>query len=228
MDSDDIVSRMHRGLASLKNQAPNAFGIIDRLQELGLVALFGGALRGWALCGPERRPRDLDLVVESEDHGRLESTLAPYSPIKNSFGGFRMFIEPCPLDVWLLSDTHALRGKGGLTLAMLPQTTFFNLDAAAMDAGSGDAWLLPTYALDAANRVLDINREENPNPMRMLVRAIRLASDYDLSISPRLIKYMAGVVGKHEEKDVLRVAEADCHGPVPAWLGKAIALQFSA
>lgn len=102
-------------------------------------------------------------------------------------------------DVWPLDRTWAFVHDVSTEprFAALPLTTFFNLEAIAVDVWPVPGHRRTVYSGDdqffegVLSRTIEINREENPFPSLCVVRALVMASAIDFAIGPRLAEYLA-------------------------------------
>jgi len=129
------------------------------------------------LEGNEKFRSDIDLVINTDNISLLESVLAPYSPHRTAFGGYRIGLRKWVVDLWPLQWTWAIRSGyvRGDSLSDLTKTTFFNWDAIVYEIGSGAIHFAPRYVDELKNRLLSINLAVNPNPEGTAIRALRMA-----------------------------------------------------
>jgi hypothetical protein len=166
-------------------------GLWDRLPR---SAVFGGFVRDFGLGVDARLRSDIDIVSEASSL-EIEAALEGHSVIRNKFGGYRLYAGGRLFDIWSLDDTWAARQNLVRLnkLEDLYQTTFFNLDTGLLDYSRGR--LLGNACsddLEAAlqRRVLDINLVANPDPTAMARRAVKMAIEKDLCLSPKLAQFV--------------------------------------
>jgi hypothetical protein len=162
-------------------------------EDVGPVALFGGALRDWCLTGSKLPPRDFDFVVQTNDISALTDVLREYTISRNNFSGYRIAAGH-QVDVWRLADTWAFQNKKTTLddgFASLVNTTFLNSDAVVYDISGGRVYAHENYLKFLETRELDWNLFPNPNPAGAAIRALRLALVHDFSLSARLVKFIA-------------------------------------
>lgn len=162
--------------------------LTERLPE---TVIFGGMIREVALGNTRQFSSDVDIVTQSSSD-EIIAAIAEFSPIRNKFGGFRFNVGTQLFDIWSFDDTWAFR-KGlvsGSSFEDILKTTFFNLDAAAYHLQHRKIYCTEFYIKAVKNRVLDLNLEKNPAPSSMVRRAIRLAIENSLFITPRLGEYI--------------------------------------
>ena len=169
-----------------------ATDLIARLQETAPVAIFGGLLRD--LCFETNRTfySDVDLVVDSRDEDWLAHVLTPFNAIKNRFDGYRLHFDKWKVDIWPLSKTWAFR-QGlveGERFEDLLQTPFFDWDAIVFDLSARKLYCADDYLDKLRARTVDIILPDNPNPLGIVVRALRLAVKRRARFSRRLAEYV--------------------------------------
>lgn len=205
--------------------------ILDTFNELRnenwSAVIFGGTLRSLLLSRIDsefrERPRDVDIVVAIDSADELQERFRPHIHRINRFGGLqlRRYIEKSddremnefyPLDVWTLGSTWAFHQRESLLprFSSLPDTTFFNIEAIAVEvwpAGnrrkiySGE----DQFFHGIASRTLEINFRENPYPGLCIVRALALAYRLRFKIGPILAQYISEFGGSLFSSDLERI-----------------------
>lgn len=179
---------------------------VDEIREGHWPAVFfGGTLRSLLLSRLTHnvlgRPRDIDIVIRDTRLPDLQQQFEKYVARRTRFGGLQLQRVGWQFDVWPLQETHALK-EAGLShpdFHDLPRSTFFNLEAVAVDVLSRAGRPRTIYSADdqffrgVIERVIEINREENPFPGLCVVRAIVLAGNLKWKVGPRLLRYLARV-----------------------------------
>lgn len=216
MDSQPTVDELK---ASLRNDVAYLCHRVDRrwaepiartfrdLRESKAHAVFfGGTLRSLLLArmSPRRmtrlgRPRDIDIVVDGIDLEDLRIRFASMVSRETRFGGLQLKRLNMQFDVWPLNRTWSfVHDKTPTpTFSDLPYTTFFNVEAIAVDV-----WAEPgsTRSIYSGNdqffegmltRTIEINREDNPFPVLSVARSLIMASSLDFAIGPNLARYLA-------------------------------------
>lgn len=166
------------------------------------AVLFGGTLRSLLLSRLEDqrlgRPRDIDIVVAGTCMDALRERFRPVIKRETRFGGLRLERMNWQFDVWPLHGTRAFVEDNTQepSFSALPWTTFFNLEAIAVDAWVDPGCSRTIYSGDdrffegVISRTLEINRQENPFPSLCVVRALVMASSTGFAIGPRLAQYL--------------------------------------
>ncbi|MCF6209238.1 MAG: hypothetical protein L3J88_13825 [Gammaproteobacteria bacterium] len=188
----DLKKKVSYFLSSSKLGRPEVKDLLDQLQELGEVGIFGGMLRDLSLLGNKGFDSDIDIVIDASNEDALDALLRPYRPIRNKFGGYRLKLSQWAVDIWLLKSTWAFE-KGYVednTFADLCKTTFFDWDGIVYKVGDGTILTVDGYFDHINEGLLDINLENNPNPMGNIVKAFRYREKYGAGFSHRLAKYI--------------------------------------
>jgi hypothetical protein len=175
------------------------------------AVVFGGALRSLLMsvlrrCG-EGRPRDLDIVVAGPKVENLRDTFANSLVRLTRFGGLQLRRADWQFDVWPLDRTWAFvqDQHAQVSFAQLPQTTFLNIEAAAIELWSQEGLEREAASTKHArkiysgkeqffhailDRVVEINREDNPFPDLCVVRALVMAHELGFALGARLGAYI--------------------------------------
>lgn len=167
------------------------------------AVFFGGTLRSLLLsrlvCQKPGRPRDIDLVIEGPPLDILRQVFEHFIARETRFGGLQLRRSDWLFDVWPLERTWALVKDQVCEpdFADLPGTTFLNVEAVAVDVWPSSGLTRRIYSGDndpffhaILDRVLEINREENPFPELCVVRSLVMANDTGFNLGPRLAKYI--------------------------------------
>lgn len=180
--------------------------IVDTLRELqetnARAVFFGGTLRSLLasrmFCHKAGRPRDVDIVVSGALIEDLRERFEEIISRTTRFGGLQLQRLGWQFDVWPLDRTWAFVNDAVVDpeFEHLPSTTFFNLEAIAVEVWASPGKPRAIYSGDdqffegLMDRVLEINREENPYPELCVVRALVMSSGLEFQIGPRLAKYV--------------------------------------
>ncbi|NIC37047.1 hypothetical protein HBJ58_10170 [Halomonas desiderata] len=189
----DILKK--RIIQYLKNDAwhrPKQLGVLEHFWEhLPDSVIFGGMIRDFALDFAREFHSDIDIVT-LEPSSRLEDVLQPYSPVKNKYGGYRFHNHGYIYDAWSLNDTWAVKNKliAAENFEDLCHTTFFNLDAIALDFKRKRIYTAPCFHEGLYEKNLEINLSQHPFPSKIAKKGIYLAAKKQLSIGPNLANYI--------------------------------------
>ena len=166
--------------------------IVEVIAALPDTVIFGGMIREFALGNARGFVSDIDLV-STASQADISIAVAKYQAVRNKFGGFRFVIEKQRFDVWSLADTWAFKNgfAFGETFADLLTTSFFNVDAACYHVDRKELLCLPGYGGWIQERILDINLQQNPQPLSMARRALVLIQTRQLGVTRRLAEYIA-------------------------------------
>lgn len=193
--------------------------IVDTLRDIRQAnvraVFFGGTLRSLLLSRLQRgrfgRPRDVDIVVAGVNLDSLRAQFGEMITRETRFGGLQLRRMEWQFDVWPLQNTWAFLENGGRDahFSELPSTTFFNLEAVAVDVWAPPGRRRSIYAGDGqffdgiVDEVLEINQVENPFPALCIVRSLVLASSIGFAIGPRLARYLVRHAPAVDDHDLL-------------------------
>lgn len=181
---------------------------INEIKEMNLRAVFfGGTLRSLLMsrlvAEKQGRPRDIDIVIQGVSIAALQRQFAGDIVRETRFGGLQLRRMGWQLDVWPLENTWAFcQDESNPDFASLPQTTFFNLEAIAVEIWPAPGRPRTIFSGDdqffhgIIDRTLEVNREDNPFPELCIVRALIFAAQLDFQLGPRLAAY----ISKHGQK----------------------------
>ncbi len=178
------------------------------------AVFFGGTLRSLLISrlwyNKPGRPRDIDIVVQGAPVSQLRKRFEKIISRETRFGGLQLRRENWQFDVWPLENTWAFNQDSVQEpgFADLPGTTFFNLEAIAVDVWPQRGRTRRIFSGDGQffdgirNRVLEVNRKDNPFPGLCVVRALVFASSLDFRLGPRLTEYIAYEGGQISSNDL--------------------------
>ena len=167
------------------------------------AVFFGGTLRSLLVARrfyhSTGRPRDVDVVIEGVAVHELRALLHSLVSRETRFGGLQLRRDDWLFDLWPLDRTWAFTQEGGGNpeFARLPATTFLNVEAVAVDVWTEGTRERAIYSGDdqffraILDRVVEVNREDNPFPELCVVRSLVMTSDLGFRVGPRLADYIA-------------------------------------
>lgn len=194
--------------------------VVDAIQRNRWRAVFfGGTLRSLLLSrlveGQPGRPRDVDIVIQGPPLDILRELFGKLISRETRFGGFHLHDAGWEFDVWPLERTWGIVQDriAHPDFGNLPNTTFLNIEAAAIDIWLDRDGERQIYSGDdqffkaIIDRVIEVNRIENPFPELCVVRSLVLAGELGFGIGPRLARYVAAhgpVMSEDELESVQR------------------------
>lgn len=191
-----LRKRIQRFLSSDAYGKSEIKATLDDFMNYGSIALFGGVIRDLCLVGNEGFTSDVDLVVKTDKWGDFERNLMKYDYRKNKYGGYRIRLSKWSIDLWKLEETWA--AKNGYvdvdSFDDLCETTFFDWDAIGYELDSKRIFAIKDYLARVKSNIIDINLEENPNPLGNSIKALRYLEKYDAKLSPKLAHYIFNVL----------------------------------
>ncbi len=194
-----LKDRLSVFLQRAKNYDLGITEVLNCMQSLGETAIFGGMLRDLLLYGERGFKSDVDLVVAG-DQEALGGALRIFSTERTSFGGYRLNYKHSKIDIWCLQETWAIKEGliAGRSFQDLVKTTFFNWDAVAYLVNERKFIFGENYIDSVANRYLDINLEQNPNPRGVLRRTFERVSRDNAILAPRLVGYVSRIIDSQD------------------------------
>lgn len=223
-DSAALKKRVMRllRLDGSNNRDPIVGEIIPELKRAGHIALIGGAIRDLAMAGRHGFKSDLDFVAYGKPKTEFAKAMTSLGGIPNKFGGYGLQFGVWGVDIWHIQDTWAKTNgiKRVDNLDDLLKCTFFDWDSIVFDLTSGRLIHQNYYLERLKLRILEINLEENPNPKGSLIRSIRRAALYDANFGPRLTRFAASEIEKHEWSSLVDLDTKAFSRPMLAYLDK--------
>lgn len=200
----DHVVRRVRSFLSEPEQA-EVTQLLEKLAKHSELAVFGGFLRDIALAGRKGFRSDFDVVMKTSQTTTIDGLLPNGSWSRNKFGGYRIVLERWQVDLWEFSETWAFKQGhvSGATWQDLGSTTFFNWDAIVLELASWKLHASNDYLRLLNSSILDINLRPNPNPLGMVVRALRAVSSGRVKLAPRLASYVATALRDYSDDAVI-------------------------
>jgi hypothetical protein len=184
--------------------------LIDMLEPVGEVGIFGGMPRDFARVGGSVAfASDVDVVVDAPTDA-LDEVLHPTGAKRNRFGGYRLRHGRFDFDIWALERTWAAR-TGHVAVSSLKdlvKTTFFDCDAVVYHCRSAAISRSNSFWPNLHRGVVDINLEANPHRVGMLARTLRILFDWEQDLSPKLAEYLVSGLAEHGAA-VMQYARAD-------------------
>ncbi|MBF6643565.1 hypothetical protein [Chryseobacterium indologenes] len=205
MDKEfDIKKNFKIYLESILDYQTKTF--IENLREYFVVYLFSGVIRDYFLEEYDK-PNDIDLVLQKpNDINFFENILKKYGTFrKNTFGGYKLFINNLPIDVWFIEDTWAIANnhitiRKSIEKALL-HSTFFNFSSIIYDLRN-EKFIKDKLFLDfLANREMDIVLENNPNIVLCLLKIKHYAEKYEINLSSSVIQYYIQNFNKYPKEE---------------------------
>lgn len=235
MDKDQAISTLKQlvqdDIKYLCRRADRLWNapIVQTLRDLrdcgGKSVFFGGAVRSLLfsrlLRGRLGRPRDVDIVVNEMTIEGLRERFGSLVSRETRFGGLQLLRAHWHFDIWPLHRTWAFVNDKfeHPTFDDLPRTTFFNLEAIAVEVWPTPGASRVIFSGDdqffegVLSRTLELNREENPFPALCVVRSLVMAAGMDLAIGPSLADYLVRYSSEVTD-DELRAVQLNHYGMI--------------
>jgi hypothetical protein len=140
----------------------------------------------------------VDIVIQGPPLDSLRELFGRLICRETRFGGFHLQDAEWDFDVWPLERTWGIVQDriDYPDFAHLPYTTFLNIEAAAIDIWpeSGERRIYSgddQFFRAIIDKVVEVNRAENPFPELCVVRSLVLVNELGFGIGPRLASYIA-------------------------------------
>lgn len=159
--------------------------------------LFGGVVRDIVVKSPWVETRDIDIVVADVSVEDLRSAFDDVLVRQTRFGGLTLNIHGWLFDVWPLASTWGYQffPLFSNSFAVLPRTTFFSIEAIAVElpaiSGKPRTIYQDRFLQSVNERKIMLNLAENPFPELCIVRAFALARKLDFSLDVGLVRHLA-------------------------------------
>lgn len=183
------------------------------------AVLFGGTLRTLLISRlvhrQAGRPRDVDIVIQGPPLEILRNLFEKLITRETRFGGLQLRRAEWLFDVWPLERTWAIvEDKVSVpSFSDLPHTTFLNVEAVAVDVWPTPGQQREMYSGDdrffhaIIDRVVEVNRAENPFPHLCVVRSLVMAHDLGFRLGTKLAHYIADHGPAIPEDELDRIQE---------------------
>src|SRR5271163_2052172 len=106
-NTDVLRKRLRRLLGQRKVWSDLSTILLPQLDQLGSLALIGGAVRDVARAGVRSFKSDLDFVLYDGDVPAFRTLMHSLGARPNRFGGFALRYDRSRVDIWALEDTWA-------------------------------------------------------------------------------------------------------------------------
>ncbi|HXS58678.1 MAG TPA: hypothetical protein VN726_21265 [Hanamia sp.] len=163
--------------------------LIISLSEQTEVYIFSGIIRNFFLNTSSNR--DIDIVLEREVE--LETIFANCVIKKNSFGGYKIFVEDITLDIWFLQNTWALKTQPVLNFELekyIPSTAFFNFSSIVFSLNKKEFYFTKHFLRFLRDKKLDVVYKPNANYSLCIVNTFYYSEKFNLRISDSLKHYI--------------------------------------
>lgn len=178
----------------MKKTLPSVQDFIKQLESRTEVYLFSGIIRDYFLYKKELDfpIRDIDLVTE--DDVDLHN-LFPKENFKiNSFGGYKLYINNTPIDIWPMKKTWGIKYQSTLFPKLLHadllRTTFFNFSSILFNFNSKKFIYGKKFLQFMQKKEIALVLPQNPYPELCIINARFYLDNRNLKPSKELIDYI--------------------------------------
>jgi hypothetical protein len=163
----------------------------ENLLENTSAYIFGGVIKDFFL-GEKYNHRDIDIVVDQVSKEFIKN-INKFIVKRNQYGGLKLNIEGCSIDLWELEKTWAIvkeKTKKTDQKRKLPATSFFNITAITFSLKESKFILDKNFLEFLDFKKLDIVYEKNPFPELCIVKSYDFHKRYSLELSNALKDYI--------------------------------------
>lgn len=175
---------------------------VNSLKLKTKVYIFSGIIRDYFINAKHDLFRDVDLIIEDDIALELEYQNIKYQ--KNSFGGYKIDIESCTIDIWVIKKTWALN-NGQLKFEFdfintLPQTTFFNFSSIIFSLNKKEFIIGIDFLRFLRDKKIEIVSKKNPYPELCVVNSFYYREKLNFVFGEKLIAYIINSFDENYEK----------------------------
>ena len=176
--ANEFFDYIHHSL--LGEQATRLLKTVARQTD---VYVFSGVIRNFLIGYPENR--DLDVVIANIGSLKFDADeLGTCRISKNSFGGYKIYVDNLSVDAWGMEFTWGIfEKKLRLTPNSLIKTAFFNFSAIVYDYNRRKFIFGKEICEFLRTRVMDLVFTENPNKTLCVINTIHFAKLYGFHIA---------------------------------------------
>lgn len=160
---------------------------LNAVQENTNVYLFSGLIRNYFLGIDDHR--DIDVVLQKEVD--VNAIFRKWEIRRNSFGGYKIFFESGPMDLWFMKDTWAFQNSvNTLNFQIeenIPNTAFFNFSSIIFCVNRKKFYYTEHFLKFLKDRKIDYVEKANANRGLCVVNTFFYADKFNLRIEPRLL-----------------------------------------
>lgn len=165
------------------------FDTLEKLTQQTEVFVFSGVIRNFFLHHQEIR--DLDLVlVQPVD---LTTFFPNHTISENSFGGYKILLDECSIDLWYAGDSWAYQYQKTLNVDLgknMVQTAFFNFSAISYEWNTRTFHYTKEFQQFLRDKKIDVVHRPNKNLALCVVNSIYYAKKYQLQFKQRFATYL--------------------------------------
>lgn len=175
---------------------------IDSLKLQTKIFIFSGIIRDYFINTEKDLFRDIDLIIEDDIAIELKYKNIDYK--KNSFGGYKIKIDSCSIDIWVINKTWALN-NGQLKFEFdfintLPQTTFFNFSSIIFSLNKQEFIIGIDFLRFIRDKRIEIVSKKNPYPELCIVNSFYYKEKLNFAFGKKLKQYIIDHFDENYEK----------------------------
>lgn len=160
------------------------------LSKIDDLYLFSGIIRNYFIGVDEIR--DVDVMIDSTKD--ISNFITKYTHRRNSYGGYKIFINNTTIDLWYLRDTWALRNTQKVLEFELeryiPSTAFFNFSSILFSFKEQTFFYTKHFLRFLRDRRIDYVYEPNANYALCVVNTFYYQDKLKLSLTDNLKRFI--------------------------------------
>ncbi len=215
----DLRDRLGDFLRFLEQQWPKVGEVFEIIKQKKWPSVIcGGAVRELVL-GRKTLPRDLDVIIGCIDIENIMEAFDSFPHKRTRMGGITLCLDPWNIDIWPLNETWAIRNNRSRfkpTFQDYTKTTFLNIDAVAVQLyvkpGEKRRIYSSCFFDGIINHTIEVNLEDNPNPLGCIVKSLVLSKRYHFKIGPRLAHFIVTHMQENKINEVKRIYKEKYYG----------------
>jgi hypothetical protein len=177
--------------------------LLNEIKKLSPVLIFSGIIRNFFLGINEIRDVDVVLYKKIE----IESIFNKYKIVKNSFGGYKIFINDNKIDLWFIKETWAFQHQKTLDFDLeriIPSTSFFNFSSICYSLTENKFFYTNHFVKFLRDKKIDVVFKPNFNYTLCIVNSLYYSKKYNLELAEDLKEYIK-YINKFDSKNYIDV-----------------------
>lgn len=188
---EEIVKRSNISFFEfLKSEIDSSLlNLLLKINNYTSVYIFSGIIRNFFLNIKE--VRDIDVILK--DKIDIYDFFKNYKIKKNSFGGYKIYINENKLDLWFVEDSWAFKHQKTINFQLekyFPATAFFNFSAISYSIGEKEFNYSNDFLRFLRDKKIDLVYKPNSNYTLCIVNSIYYAEKFKLNLSDRLLDHL--------------------------------------
>jgi hypothetical protein len=166
------------------------FSFLIELSKLDNLYLFSGIIRNYFLGVKE--VRDVDIMIDTSRN--ISGFVSKFKYRKNSYGGYKIFINDTIVDLWYMKDTWALHNSQKVfdfeVEKYIPNTAFFNFSSILFSFDENNFIFTKYFLRFLRDKKIDYVFEPNANYALCVVNSFYYKDKLKLAFTDKLKDYL--------------------------------------